>query len=205
MARVASIVLAALTLLVAIRPSIDLTFVRHGETVANATGLYNSRTLDAFSAKGEAEVAALTKSLRSQRFDLILVSPSPRALHTIRPYLEATGQRATVWPLLYECCTGRRPRGAHPTRFVWGGQIRLSAQDRRVFRIDPAESRLPAPSDYDGGLAQVQACVAEFRTRCAGKRVLLVGHSGHGGQFFFALTGKRFQVKNADPMRFLIR
>ena len=93
----------------------DLVFVRHAETVANATGQYSSSTIDRFSSLGESEVKTLTTKLEKEPFfDRIFVSPSPRALRTIAPYLRATHQRATIWPLLYECCTGHRPADAHP-------------------------------------------------------------------------------------------
>ena len=113
----------------------DLTFVRHGETVANATGKYNSRTLNTLSEKGKQGVAALTERLKKQaRFDLILVSPSERALRTIAPYLAATRQKATVWPLLYECCTGPKQAEAKgPLKF--SGKIKIPEDIARYFVI----------------------------------------------------------------------
>jgi hypothetical protein len=47
----------------------------------------------------------------------------------------------------------------------------------------------------------VQATVKEFKARYAGRRILLVGHSGHGGQFLHAVTGKWIEVKNAVPIK----
>src|SRR5579862_3609661 len=84
--------------------STHLTFVRHGETQANATGRYDSHTLNSFSPRGQQEVAELAGKLPA-RFDRILVSPSTRAMATIAPYLRKTHQTAVIWPLLYECCT----------------------------------------------------------------------------------------------------
>lgn len=197
-----------LTLLVAARvlaPATDLTFVRHAETVANATGKYNSRTLNAFSVLGNQEIAELTQRLlKEPRFDRILVSPSPRTLKTIAPYLRASGQRATVWPLLYECCTGRRPKGAHATRFSYGGKLVLPPELAPFFRIEPGMDRYPSASDYNAGLAQVAAALEEFRRRFSGGRVLLVGHSAHGGQFLFGLTGRHEKVDNAKEIRLRI-
>lgn len=176
----------------------DVVFVRHGETLANATGRYNARTLDTFSPKGEAEVAALTGRLLGQpRFDQIYVSPSPRALKTIAPYLKATHQVATIWPELYECCTGRRPAGAHPTRFQYGAKIKIPAALSPYFRVEPDHARLPVADSYNAGLAQVDVAVEEFRRRCAAGRILLVGHSGQGGHMIHALTGKWMKVENA--------
>ncbi|RYG36261.1 hypothetical protein EON81_10355 [bacterium] len=190
--------------LVALAPATtDLVFVRHSETVANATGKYNSRTLNVFSVKGQKLVDTLTEQLvKAQRFDAIVVSPSPRALRTIAPYLARTGQKATVWPLLYECCT-ERPRQPEAKSFGFGATIKVPSDlNAESFTIIPTENRLPAPRGYGEGLAQVRASVAEFRQRFAGKRVLVVGHSAHGGLFLKALTGKAYRVENAKPMGF---
>jgi broad specificity phosphatase PhoE len=190
-------VLVALGFFLLARPT-ELVFVRHGETQANATGHYNARTLNSFSEKGEKGVQALTKELLSQpRFDQIVVSPSPRALKTIAPYLRATHQKAIVWPLLYECCTGHRPKNAAATRFSFGSKIDLPKDIADFFIVEPAHNRLPVSPDYNSGLAQVDASVAEFKRRFEGGRVLVVGHSGHGGQFLHAFTGKWQKLENA--------
>lgn len=177
----------------------DLTFVRHGETQANATGRYNSRTLNTFSDLGKKQVAALTDRLVKQpKWDLILVSPSPRALRTIAPYLARTGQKATVWPLLYECCT-ERPRQAEAKGFGYGAPISLPDDIAKYFVV-PAGQKFPAPRNYGEGLAQVSAGIKEFNQRYRGRRVMLVGHSAHGGQFLKRLTGKAYHVKNAEEI-----
>ncbi|MBS1709646.1 MAG: histidine phosphatase family protein [Armatimonadetes bacterium] len=177
----------------------QLTFVRHGETEANATGKYNAQTIDSFSAKGVQQVQALTLSLQKQpKYDLILVSPSPRALRTVAPYLKATGQKATVWPLLYECCTGK-DTGEAATKFTWGGKISLPKDIEGLFRLDPA-ARYPSSPTWGAGLAQVEASVKQFRADFAKGRVLIVGHSGHGGQFLARLDGKKRRLENAKPV-----
>lgn len=187
-------------LLIGVRPT-QLTFVRHGETLANATGRYTARSIDTFSPLGVKQVAALTRELEAQpRFDRILVSPSPRALRSIAPYLAATHQRAVIWPLLYECCTGARKgkMGKGPLRF--GPRISIPADLRAYFVLTPNEERLPVAPDYASGLTQVAAAANEFRERFSGGRVLLVGHSGMGGQFLHALTGKWIRVPNAKEI-----
>jgi broad specificity phosphatase PhoE len=186
-------------------PETQVVFVRHGETVANATGRYNERTLNTFSDLGEKQVAALTDRLvKGPRFDRIYVSPSPRAMRTIAPYLAKVHQKAEIWPLLYECCTGRRPKGAHATKFSWGPKVTIPADLSGLFTLIPGESRLPVAPDYNSGLAQVTATMAEWSRFPAGGRVLLVGHSGHGGQFIYGLTGKRKKVENAKEISFTL-
>ncbi len=194
--------LVPLFISLSMRSVTDFTFVRHGETIANATGKYNSQTIDTFSKKGQEQVNRLTQDLMTEtQYDVILVSPSPRALYTIAPYLKAKGKKAIVWPLLYECCTMKRPADAHATTFKFGFKIAVPGPIAAQFTVKASENRYPMPSDYNEGLAQVNASVAEFRKKYAGKRVLIVGHSGHGGQFIKALTGKTMRVDNASPIK----
>lgn len=197
-----SYVVAALTL----GSATDLTFVRHGETVANATGSYNSKTLNELSEQGQAQTRELTKSLLAMKpFQVIYASPSPRVLKTIAPYLKAAKTKAVLWPLLYECCTGKRPSGAHATSFTYGAKITVPQDLKPYFVIAKGWERFPNAPTYNAGLAQVQAAVEAFPGLCGGKRVLLVGHSGNGGKLLQALTGKAMRVKNATPMSFKIQ
>ncbi len=185
-----------------IAASTDLTFVRHGETIANATGKYNSQTIDTFSKKGQDQVARLTRDLMTQpAYDVILVSPSPRALNSIAPYLKATRKQALVWPLLYECCTEKRPADARATSFKFGVKIAIPGAIAPQFMMARDQINYPAPKGYNEGLAQVAASVAEFRKKYLGKRVLIVGHSGAGGQFLKAFTGKAIRLENASPVK----
>lgn len=174
-------------------------FVRHGETVANATGRYSSSTLNVFSAKGRGQVAALTGRLKTDgTFDTILVSPSERCLRTIAPYLRATGRKATVWPLLYECCVGRLPARAAPFRY--GGPVTIPADLKGLFVV-PVGARIPAPRSKAEEKGQLEASVREWRSRFAGRgRTLIVGHSGHGGKFLRELTGRWIRVENAKEI-----
>jgi broad specificity phosphatase PhoE len=121
-------------------------------------------------------------------------------MRTIAPYLAATHQKATIWPLLYECCTGHRPKGAHAIPFSYGPKVTIPPDLKPLFTIMPDEDRLPEAAKYNAGLAQVDAAVAEFRRRYARGRVLLVGHSGQGGHFIHALTGRWIKVDNAKEM-----
>lgn len=192
--------LLALSLL---RSGTDLTFVRHAETEANASGHYSAKTLNSFSQKGQAQVSELTRKLLSGApYDAILVSPSPRAMRTILPYLKASRQTATIWPLLYECCTQKRPAGARSEPFKWDGKVAIPADCKGHFKTLAGEDHLPVATTYNQGLGQVAASLEEFRSKLAHGRVLLVGHSGHGGQFLHGLTGKWRKVENAQPMSF---
>lgn len=186
-------------------PKTELTYVRHGETVANATGVYNAKNLNTLSDLGEKGVAALTQRLLAQpKYDRILVSPAPRTMRTIAPYLRATGQKATIWPLAYECCTGRRPKGVKASSFKWGSKIGIPDDLVGLFVLEKGHDRYPVSPDYASGLAQAAAALKEFRERSMSGRVLVVGHSGFGGQFLHGLTGKRLRVENTKEMKFTL-
>lgn len=183
----------------------SVTFVRHAETVANATGRYNGKTLNQLSAKGEKQAQAVVEPLRRLgHFDVILISPSERVLKTFAPYLRATHQQATVWPLLYECCTGRRMAGPAKGPLRFGSKITIPTPFASLYRVEPGHDRYPVAPDYARGLVQVEASVREFRARYLGKKVLLLGHSGHGGHFIHALTGKWHRIDNTQILRFTL-
>jgi broad specificity phosphatase PhoE len=158
---------------------LDVYFVRHAETVANATGRYAADTIDRLSTRGTAQLPPLTRTLQQYRFDAIRVSPFRRAMATIAPYLDASGATAEVWPELAECCS-ERPRTNQPSTDVpRGGRIEIDQPFAKMFRLPEPEARLYRPRSYADGLAQVydlrDRLVREFGG--SGKTILLVGHS----------------------------
>jgi broad specificity phosphatase PhoE len=184
----------------------EIMFVRHGETVANATGRYNSKTINTFSEKGKSQVASLTpKLIKAGKFDVILVSPSERALRTVAPYLRATNQRALVWPEWYECCTGRDKSQAMPGKFTWATKFTLPKDIASLYRVDPVFNRLPSSPKFADGVAQVKAGTLRMSKDFIkpGARILVVGHSGAGGVMMEVLEGKtrfgRKHPENAKP------
>jgi broad specificity phosphatase PhoE len=202
--------LAVLALVVALQRPMELDFVRHGESLANATGKYNSRTIDTFSERGEKEVSALTKELNGQRFDAIVVSPSPRALKTIAPFLRAHGLRAEIWPELYECCDAntKKIKGLTSPQIRFGAKIKLPADLAPLFALVPNHDRFILAPSYDDGLRQIELAADRLKRTFGGtgKRVLVVGHSLHGGRMIELLEGKpmtgRVRPENARVMRF---
>jgi broad specificity phosphatase PhoE len=192
---------------VAFQPT-EIVYVRHAETMANATGKYNSRTLNAFSSRGEQQVTKATRGLAGQKFDAIVVSPSPRALKTIAPYLRSIGDKAEVWPELYECChqpKSHRGKPASP-KMRFGERISWDRSLDGLFTLRPDNDRLILAPTYLDGMRQIKQChaklIAEFGG--TGKRVLVVGHSIVGGHLISMLTGgSRVQVENAAPIRLI--
>lgn len=102
--RIVALLLSLLCASVYAGDGLDLYFVRHAQTLANARGVTNTHTSSTFSDEGAAQIEALTAALKHYRFDAILVSPTERTQQTIRPYLEQTGRSAETWQEITECC-----------------------------------------------------------------------------------------------------
>ena len=177
-------------------------FVRHGETVANATGKYSDATLNVLTTKGQSQADALVTKL-PPRFDAIYVSPAGRCILTIGPYLKATRQKATIWPELLECCQQRgaaRKLPAGPLRY--GPKITVPPEYRAYFIIEPGHDRLIDSPNYQAGLRQIRMAADRIRKLPAGQKSLFVSHSIAGARLFEALTGQpnRIKVDNASPI-----
>ena len=91
---------------------LDIYFVRHAQTLANAKGVTNTHTSSTFSDTGLAQIEALIAALKNYRFDAIMVSPTERTQQTLRPYLDQTGQSAETWQEITECCWQHDPSNA---------------------------------------------------------------------------------------------
>lgn len=184
----------------------EFVFVRHCETLANATGRYNSTTLNAFSKRGIAQTGKLTATLQKSEFDQILVSPSPRALKTIAPLLQRTDQTAEIWPELLEVCHQKGAERLKPPspQVRFGDRIEWPTAFESIFmRREGGERYLLAPT-YADGKRQIRMTQEMLISRFSGtgRRILIVGHSIHGGMLISMLTGNNPPLlENAKPIR----
>jgi broad specificity phosphatase PhoE len=186
----------------------EIVFVRHSETVANATGRYNSATLNAFSKRGIAQTGKLTATLQKSEFDQILVSPSPRALKTIAPLLQRTDQRAEVWPELLEVCHQKGSERLKPPspQIRFGDRIEWPTAFESIFMHREGGERYILAPTYADGKRQIQMTQQMLNSRFSGsgRRILVVGHSIHGGKLIALLTGTTEpRVENAKPIRLI--
>ena len=83
--------------------SIEVTFVRHGETDANADGVWQGHGEHLLSARGEEQARALGRRLAGKEFDVVLASDLARTLQTA----ELAGLNATPDPAWREIDIGR--------------------------------------------------------------------------------------------------
>lgn len=196
----------------------SLLFCRHAETVANATGKYNSATIDVFSAKGAAQIAKLTDRLWRTKIDVVIVSPSPRALRTIAPYLRRAKRTAEIWPELYECCDNntRKIKGLTSAQVRFGARVPIPEDLKGLFTFRYGKDGKPVDryivsTSYDDGLRQVRVAADAIKTRFfrTGHSVLVVGHSLHGGRLLELMQGKpmlgKLRPENATPMLYFER
>lgn len=171
-----------------IASALDIYFVRHAETVANATGIHNSTTSNLFSEQGNEQLGILTSQLKTLQFDAILVSPAPRALNTILPYLKESGQQGEIWPEMVECCWQRARGNLAEGRLIAGPPLQLEKEQAPYFTFrDDNSKRGYANYTYADGVAQVHRAQELLKERYFGsdKKVLIVAHY-HSGQVLLA-------------------
>jgi broad specificity phosphatase PhoE len=160
--------------------ALDIVIVRHAETLANVTKDYSAFNQRHFTARGEQQIARLTRTLAGLRFDAILTSPAYRVMRTIEPYLVASDSRAEIWPELEECCWQRdRAHEYTPP----GRPILIEADQKPFFVLRAgASDRTPGSELYDDGLKRVRWVAGEIWRRWAGTdAVLLVATHYHTG------------------------
>lgn len=175
------------------RDGMELVYVRHAQTLANASNDYSNERQMAFTSKGKLEIRALTRKLKQYSFDTILVSPTWRTLHTIAPYLEAVGQVAEIWPEIDECCY-QEDRKSPPTNHLVRRSRRIEIENKiaSLFRFRNAESRFwLEPVNYADSTRQVERAHKLLLSRFGGssKTVLMVAHFRTGDLLLRSLLG----------------
>lgn len=168
----------------------DLYFVRHAETMSNATGRHNRDNEQTFSSAGKEQVAALTESLVGVHLDAIVVSPLWRAQHTIVPFLEKSGRTAEIWPELAECCW-QKDHDVAPSQDRRRGALIVPESSLLSCRDEAARYRLDNSENYADGVQRVKQTAALLRQRFAGtsSSVLVVGHYWHGAKLLAEFLG----------------
>lgn len=174
--------------------ALDLYFVRHAETVANATGRYSENAQNIFSKEGESQIAELTRTLSGQKFDAVCVSPQKRTRSTILPYLKEANITAEIWPELDECCY-QANRNVQPTpmAFAKDREIILDEAEKKYFKFrDAGSNYFYKGGNYADGLQRIRKArdLISERFGGSGQSVLIVGHNLSGGRLIEMLMGK---------------
>lgn len=184
---------------------VEVYFVRHGETVANATGKYNGSTLNKLSAVGEAEANAVARALKNTRFDAAWVSPSLRAELTAAPTLRDHHLVATIMPAFNECCTEHGAARLRAASKRLGRSATAQAPHELADVLRATDERTYAPANYADGITQTKIAAKELKDAADHgrfSRILIVGHSAQGSRFLDVLLGRKpigdIEVKNGE-------
>ena len=185
-------------------PATEIYFVRHGETVGNATHNHNHESDRTFSAKGGKQVAELSYKLDQLSFDHIIVSPKYRTLNTIFPYLKRHDLKAEVWPELEECCWQYKTSRLSSFKLNRGNEIQIESKMKPYFIFYDSDARRRyVAKNYGDGLLQTFKAIQLIRKRFegSGKRILIVSHYHIGSRLIEVLQGiepdGRYKLSNA--------
>jgi broad specificity phosphatase PhoE len=149
--------------------AIEITLVRHGETVANVAGLWQGRTESDLSAAGGEQARLAGDRLKRESFDLVVASPASRA----RATAAATGLEAEIVEAWREMDLG-----------AWEGMSRTEVDEQYPDEV----AAFRAGEDIRvGGTGEtvselVARSVGALRSLAArlddGERALVVSHGG---------------------------
>ncbi len=187
-------------------------FLRHAEGGHNVTSEWKDRPKsewptyvgnpDAFTPKGEVQIAEATQKLEGMKFDFIAVSPLWRARNTILPYLKSKNVRAEIWPELTETrTTGTAAAKDLPppsaTLFDGAESLKIPDGEAGFFTFRDGGKRALKGGGNDAAqatsdaiaLSEKAASLLRERFGKSGKTILLVGHGNAGVTLIRLLTG----------------
>jgi len=181
---------------------LEIYYVRHAETLGNATSHHSAHNDKTLSDKGERQVRELTRKLANYHFDHIIVSPKQRALKTILPYLKKQRRVAEIWPELDECCWQKKKHDLSSFQLARGERIVLASNMEPYFTFSHSEHTYN-PRNYAEGMFQLFKATDLIQRRFAGtgKSILVIGHYHAGSRIFEILQGfepeGRYKLRNA--------
>ena len=151
--------------------SVQVTFVRHGETQWHAENRYAGVSDVALTSRGHAQGRALADWAARAGLDAVWASPLTRSQETARDSAQRAGVPVQVDRRLREVDFG-----------VAEGLTRAEMQDRfpddlAAFQSDPVEHHFPKGEHPTDAVDRYLAFLAELETDHPNSRVLVVGHS----------------------------
>lgn len=191
-----------------VRKGLTVYFIRHAETVANASGQQGGggplEDHDTLTQLGEKQVEELKNFLVEENIkpDLVVVSPSLRTQKTIEPFLKALNIKAEIWVELNECC-GDEPSGEPlPTeRPAPRWKVKVEPKSENFTLPSEEDKYYWWPQSFEEGLFMVMTAQKRLLQRFnqSGKSVIVVGHAVNGGLFLGLLRG--YDMINTKPER----
>ena len=192
----------------ALNKGLTVYFIRHAETVANASGQHGGdgplEDHDTLTELGEKQVEDLKNYLIEEniRPDLVAVSPSLRTQKTIEPFLKALNIKAEIWVELNECCGGEPSGEPLPTERPeprW--KIKVEPMSESFIIASESDKYHWWPQSYEEGVFMVMTARDRLLDRFnqSGKTVMIIGHAVNGGIFLGLLRG--YDMINTKPQR----
>jgi broad specificity phosphatase PhoE len=160
-----------------------VTFVRHGESISNAAGIWQGHSNSELSERGIAQAEALAARLAGSRFDRIVCSDLRRAAHTADIVGSALGMTALRDPAWREINLGR-----------WEGLTRASVREQfpdEVAALGRGEDIQVGGGERWSDLGRRVGAAFEVlvQTAEADEHILVVVHGGVIVTFFATLLG----------------
>lgn len=157
----------------------NVTILRHGQTVGNATGDYSTTANDVLSAYGVEQAERVVEGLAGYQFDVIYCSPLERAMKTIAPYLRRNGRSAEIWPELAEACWQDAHTTPVPERTEPARPITIETELTGLFTLLEGHTRLPYDDEvYQEGFERIDSAHHRLldRHHSTTDRILVVAH-----------------------------
>jgi len=157
----------------------NVTILRHGQTVGNATGDYSTTANDVLSDYGYEQAERLVGGLVGYQFDVIYCSPLERAMKTIAPYLRENGRSAELWPELAEACWQADHSTPIPSRTHSPRPITIEKDLEEMFTLLDGNAVLPFDDEvFQEGFARIDRAHERLlaRHKDTTDRVLVVCH-----------------------------
>lgn len=151
---------------------INLTVVRHGESIGNVMGVIDDNSspkkdTNGLSEKGKLQAIEVAKKLKGRKFDFVIISPFKRTLETLEPYLRNIDIKVIYSDLTCERNTG--VFAGKPKSAIKEYCLAYHITDRVNFKPKNGES-----------IAQVYQRAKKFldylRKNFKDKSILLCGH-----------------------------
>jgi broad specificity phosphatase PhoE len=166
----------------------ELLLVRHGQSTANAGGIWQGQMDFPLSEEGRRQASLLGCSLSGERFEGLYSSPLARAFETAQIIREGTGFAGAVVPVY-----GLSERhGGILEGHTWAEQEQLYPELAKKFLAIPEEERwaLVGAETDEEVIARFEEALSSIRARHGdGAHLVLVSHGGVMRAFLRALFG----------------
>jgi broad specificity phosphatase PhoE len=162
---------------------LEITFVRHAESVANLTDRWQGQSNSPLSERGREQAAALGRRLSKEKFDLVLVSDLDRTMETAAAIGHPIDEKVPEWrEVSVGAWEGLRPREVEAK---FPDQVKALAEGSLDTKIGGAESWNDLAARADAAFARIVARAG------ANDRVLVVSHGGIISNFLAGVLGVR--------------